>query len=37
MKNKFELILHYQSSGDQPKAIDELTEGILNNEKLDIF
>ncbi len=37
MKNKFELISHYQPSGDQPKAIDELIKGILNNEKHQVL
>lgn len=37
MKNRFELISPYQPSGDQPKAIDELTKGVLNNEKHQVL
>jgi excinuclease ABC subunit B len=37
MKNKFKLISNYQPSGDQPKAIEELTKGILNNEKHQVL
>jgi excinuclease ABC subunit B len=31
--NKFKIVSNYKPSGDQPKAIDELTEGILAGEK----
>lgn len=30
---KFQLVSSYEPSGDQPKAIDELTEGILRGDK----
>ncbi len=31
--DKFELISEYKPTGDQPQAIEKLTQGILNNEK----
>ncbi|MBL8016209.1 MAG: DEAD/DEAH box helicase family protein, partial [Ignavibacteria bacterium] len=30
---KFELVSEYKPSGDQPKAIKELTEGVLRGDK----
>lgn len=33
----FKLISNYNPSGDQPKAIDELTKGILNNTKHQVL
>lgn len=33
MTHKFELVSNYQPSGDQPKAIEELTEGIQRKDK----
>ena len=32
MERKFELVSNYKPSGDQPKAIEELTEGIKNGD-----
>jgi len=33
----FNLQSNYKPTGDQPKAIEELTKGILNNEKSQVF
>ena len=33
----FELVSHYQPSGDQPQAIEKLVEGIKNNEKYQVL
>ncbi|MHA6251774.1 excinuclease ABC subunit UvrB [Oceanobacillus sp. CAU 1775] len=32
MENKFELVSHYQPAGDQPKAIDELVQKVLDGQ-----
>jgi len=32
--NKFELVSTYKPTGDQPQAIEKLTQGILNGEKM---
>ncbi len=34
---RFELISEYQPCGDQPQAIDELTEGILRNDRHQVL
>ena len=34
---KFQLVSNYQPSGDQPKAIRELTEGILRGDKFQVL
>lgn len=36
-EHKFELVSKYQPSGDQPKAIAELVEGVRNNEKHQVL
>ena len=33
MKNKFELVSHYQPAGDQPTAIKEITEKVLAGQR----
>ena len=33
----FELVSNYEPSGDQPKAINELVEGINNNKKHQVL
>ena len=35
--NKFKLVSSYKPSGDQPQAIKELTDGILNGEKHQVL
>ncbi len=35
--NKFQLVSNYKPSGDQPEAIKQLTEGILNGEKHQVL
>ena len=35
--NKFQLVSNYKPSGDQPQAIKELTEGIVNGEKHQVL
>ncbi len=35
--NKFKLVSNYKPSGDQPQAIKELTEGIINGEKHQVL
>jgi len=35
--NKFDLISGYKPAGDQPKAIEELTKGVLNGEKHQVL
>jgi len=34
---KFELISNYKPAGDQPQAIDELTNGLINGEKHQVL
>ena len=34
---KFKLESNYKPTGDQPKAIEELTKGLMNNEKHQVF
>ncbi len=34
---KFKLVSKYKPTGDQPKAIEELTEGILNGERMEVL
>lgn len=36
-KNTFNLVSNYEPNGDQPQAIKELTEGILNNTKEQVL
>ena len=31
-KNNFKILSNYKPSGDQPQAIDELVDGLVNNE-----
>ncbi len=35
--NKFKLVSNYKPSGDQPQAIKQLTEGIINGEKHQVL
>ncbi len=35
--NKFEMVAPFEPTGDQPQAIKELTEGIINNEKYQVL
>lgn len=35
--HQFELVSKYQPAGDQPAAIRELTEGVLENKKAQIL
>ena len=37
MEEKFNLITNYTPSGDQPKAIKELVDGINNNKKHQVL
>lgn len=37
MSNLFQLVSEYKPTGDQPKAIDELVEGIRNNKKIQVL
>ncbi|MBW1605954.1 excinuclease ABC subunit UvrB [Lactobacillus sp. Sy-1] len=37
MNNKFDLVSDYQPTGDQPKAIQELTEGVKKGDKEQIL
>ena len=37
MDRKFELVSSYKPSGDQPKAIEKLVEGINNGEKIEVL
>lgn len=35
--NKYKLVSNYEPRGDQPKAIEELTNGLLKGEKFQVF
>ena len=35
--NKYKLISNYEPRGDQPKAIEELTNGLMRGEKFQVF
>ncbi len=37
LSHQFELVSNYQPSGDQPEAIEELTDGVLDHKKAQIL